>query len=758
MNPKPVKPMRDARLSRSIILLLALVPFAGIASARAPRSGSAQQSAPPANPPQQQPALCPNGAPKQKVETPFGPMESCPQASAPVTAAPAPQAAPATPPAPAAPVPQEKPAETAPAETKPADIKPADLKPAEGSGPDGTVSLNLENADLYQVLRILGSELKINYVVDPAVKGSVTINTATTVSRKELFNVLEMILELNGAAAVKSNGYYSIVPLANARQQAMNFHYAKKAEGAPPEEAFSLMVVPMKFMSASEMSKILTPFMSPAGQIVVQEKGNIMLITESAAKLKQLQQIIDVFDDPVLGRQRVHLFPVTNNLAANLIVELRSVFAGYGLTTGSSGIQFVPMDRLNSILAISPSPEVFPEVESWIQKLDQPSRDVGIRNFVYKVQNAKATELRDILNELYGGQSAKAPPAPANPAAENPALLLGPPQGGMAPQTPQAGAATPKAAEGQARVQGELRIMADERNNALIVQSTPHDYDVIHRTLQELDVLPRQVLVDARVYEVALTGDLSFGVSAFLDQKSKLNPLVTTASFSAAQTPALQASTFAVISNTRAIQLFLTANENRSRVKTLSAPSILVTDNTSARVQVGSEIPVPIGSALTPVTNGGTSLFAQSVQYRDTGVILTVTPRVNAGGIVTLTVAQEVSSPGANTLQANSGPVINKSQFQTTVVLKDGQTMALGGIIRDTNSLIRNRVPLLGDIPGVGLLFGSTTRSTTRSELVLLITPHVAEDLSAGAAITDDFVSRMKNMKKDIQKQNAVTR
>ncbi len=744
------------------MVVLALVSFAGVASARAPRSGAAQQGGQPANPPQQQQtSLCPNGAPKQKMETPFGPIESCPDAGNPpaAPAVAAPQAAPAQPPAPApaAPTAQEKPGEPATAESKPADIKPSDLKPAEGSGPEAAVSLNLENADLYQVLRIVGSELKINYVVDPAVKGSVTINTSTSVSRKDLFSVLEMILELNGAAAVKANGYYSIVPLANARQQAMNFHYAKKAEGPPPEEAFSLMVVPMKFMSASEMSKILTPFMSSAGQIVVQEKGNIMLISESSAKLKQLQQIVDVFDDPVLGRQRVHLFPVTNNLAANLIVELRSVFAGYGLTTGSSGIQFVPMDRLNSILAISPSPEVFPEVESWIQKLDQPSRDVGIRNFVYKVQNAKATELRDILNELYGGQPAKAPPAAANPSAENPALLLGPPQGYAAPQNPQAGAAAPKAAEsGQGRVQGELRIMADERNNALIIQCTPHDYDVIQRTLQELDVLPRQVLIDARVYEVALTGDLSLGISAFLDQKSNLNPLVTTASFSAGQSPALQASTFAVLSNTRALQLFLTAQENRSRVKTLSAPSILVTDNTSARVQVGSEVPVPIGSALTPVTNGGTSLFAQSVQYRDTGVILTVTPRVNAGGIVTLTVAQEVSTPGANTLQANSGPVINKSQFQTTVVLKDGQTMALGGIIRDTNTLLRNRVPLLGDIPGVGMLFGSTARTTTRSELVLLITPHVAEDLSQGAAITDDFVSRMKNMKKDLQK--AVTR
>src|SRR5581483_10680168 len=187
MSPKSAKLVRNARLPRTMMVVLALVSFAGVASARAPRSGAAQQGGQPANPPQQQQtSLCSHGAPKQKMETPFGPIESCPDAGNPpaAPAVAAPQAAPAQPPAPApaAPTAQEKPGEPATAESKPADIKPSDLKPAEGSGPEAAVSLNLENADLYQVLRIVGSELKINYVVDPAVKGSVTINTSTSVS------------------------------------------------------------------------------------------------------------------------------------------------------------------------------------------------------------------------------------------------------------------------------------------------------------------------------------------------------------------------------------------------------------------------------------------------------------------------------------------------------------------------------------------------------------------------------------------------
>jgi general secretion pathway protein D len=771
--------IRGARLASTCaiagILVLAAVGWLHAQSA-APAASQTPAGQQGKKPSPSQPAapviLCPDGLPRVMQETPFGPMEGCPANRAatapaqpetqPQTAAPAPHSvttppvAGATPAVPPATVQQPPAAEPAPTTPPPLKIEP--------SGPDGTVALNLENADLFQVLRIIGQELKINYIVDPAVKGSVTINTSGKVTRKDLFALLQMILEINGAVAVKSNGYYSIVPLANAKQQPTDFRYAKQAEaGAAAEEAFTLLVVPMKFMSAAEMSKILTPFMSPAGYIVVQDKGNIMLIDESAAKLTQLQEIINVFDDPVLGRSRVRLFPVTNNLATNLVSELKSVFAGYGLSSGTSAIQFLPMERLNSILAISPAPEVFPEVEEWIKKLDQPAREVGIRNFVYKVQNAKASDLRDILNELYGGQ-APAPAAAQQPGAPlsgtqtplNPATVMGPQAGTAQQQVQQPGGAVAPATAAltaenpnSTHVQGLLHIMSDDKNNALIIQATQHDYELLEHTLEELDVLPRQVLIDARIYEVDLTGDLSLGIEAFLDKKANQTPITTSGSFSGGS---LQAQTFAILHNTYQLQMFLTADENHTRVKTLSAPSILVVDNSTARIQVGSEVPVPIGSALTPVQSGGTSIFAQTIQFRDVGVILTVTPRINAGGIVSLTVAQEVSSAQPNTTGVQGAPQISKSQFQTQVILRNGQTLALGGIISDSSNSSRSRVPLIGDIPYVGLLFGKTTLSTERKELVLLITPHVSQDIPESVAASEELMRRMKNLKKDLKK------
>jgi len=615
----------------------------------------------------------------------------------------------------------------------------------QGEGMSG-VALNLENADLYQVLRILGTELKINYIVDPGVKGTVNITTSGSVSRADLFTLLQTILQINGAMIVKGEGYYHIVPIGEAKQAPLPLQFANGATPISPESGMSLEVFPMRFVSATEMGKILTPFLSTAGQMVVQEQGNILLVAETTAKLKQFKDIIDTFDSPVFSRDRVRLFPVANNLAKNLIVELQSVFAGYGLSDKASAIRFVALERLNAILAISPSPEVFDDVDKWIHKLDQPAQQVGIRNFVYKVQNAKASELRDILIELYGGQVTRTGAGqnsgqqPANPTAA-----------GTTPQ-PAGTTGTDTTPGTSARVQGEVRILSDDKNNALIVQSSPHDYEILESTIHELDILPRQVMIDAKIYEVDLTGALSMGISAYLDSIGALpgpTPLITNAS-SAAGT--LNLSTFSILSSTRAVQAFLTATENSSRVRTLSAPSILVTDNTSARVQVGSEVPVPTGSSLTPVQSNGSSIFAQTIQYLDTGVILTVTPRVNSGGIVTLNIAQEVSGAVPNTTSDIVAPVVNKTAFQTTVILKDGQGLALGGIIETTDSYTKSRLPLIGDIPGLGTIFGSTSKSTSRKELVLLITPHVVQDLQQGTAASDELLNQMREVKKMLEK------
>jgi general secretion pathway protein D len=610
------------------------------------------------------------------------------------------------------------------------------------------VALNLENADLYQVLRIIGSELKINYMVDPAVKGTVTINTAGSISRADLFSVLESILQVNGAAIVKQGSYYRIVPAADAKVQPVPLEFAKSPEAPPTAgETLVLSVFPMHYASAAEMGKILAPFISPAGQVIVNERGNILLVLETPPKLKQVADLLHVFDSSTFSRQRVRLYQVSNNSAKNMIKELQDVFSGYSFT-GTSAIRFVPVESLNAVLAISPDPEAFKDIEAWVHQLDQPPQQVGEQNFVYPVQNANASDLRDILIELYGGSVQKPQEKPVSVIPPNPMVspaAIEDAEKAMTPQVPE-------------RVQGRLHILSDQKNNSLIIQASPHDYEIVKRTIAQLDILPRQVLIDAKVYSVDLTGDLSLGISYYLGQKSQLPgpvPLNTNGSFAAGQSPgSLLASTFAVLSQTRGLQMFLNATDQRSRVRMLSAPSILVTDNTSARIQVGASVPVPIGSALTPIQAGGSSIFAQTIQYQDTGVILTVTPHINASGVVALVLTQEVSSAIPNTTSGIVAPVINKSSFQTSVVLADGEPLALGGIITTTYTLSKDRIPGLGEIPIVGALFGNTTRKTERNEIVLILTPHVQQNPPQAAAQSKEFIDRMRETKKEMDKMN----
>jgi len=742
------------------------------APAGAAASGDASTASPktqPAGAPAEQQVQTKDQPAPQTVTTPFGEMRA-PPATAPASPArsaniPGGQSQQQTPAqkdvaapsnaqssqqaAPAVPVP---PKDTVPSTDMPASgqavgapTQQPETKP-QAEGASG-VALNLENADLYQVLRILGTELKINYIVDPGVKGTVNITTTGSVSRADLFTLLQTILQINGAMIVKGEGYYHIVPIGEAKQAPLPLNYAKAGEPISPESGMSLEVIPMHFVPVGEMAKILTPFLSTAGQMVVQEQGNILLIAETTAKLKQFRDIVDTFDSPVFSRERVRLFPVTNNVAKNLVVELQSVFGGYGLSEKTSAIRFVALERLNAILAISPSPEVFEDVDNWIHKLDQPSQKVGIRNFVYKVQNAKASDLRDILIELYGGQAGKPGGQNLGQQPTNPTATTTTPQPTGTP------AAADAAAGGTARVQGEIRILSDDKNNALIVQASANDYEIIESTLRDLDVLPRQVLIDAKIYEVDLSGALSMGISAYLATLSQLpGPLPLTTSANEAS-GTINFSTFSMLSATTAVQAFLTATENSSRIRTLSAPSILVTDNTNARIQVGAEVPVPTGSSLTPVQSNGSSIFAQTIEYLDTGVILTVTPRVNSNGIVTLNIAQEVSGAVPNTTSDIVAPVVNKTAFQTTVILKDGQTLALGGIIETSDNYSKSRIPIIGDIPYLGTIFGSTSRQTSRKELVLLITPHVIQDMQQGTAASDELLNQMREVRKMLDKE-----
>ena len=666
-------------------------------------------------------------------QTPFGVREIPPAPGTTPTAPAQPQTAPATPQAPAATPAAAQPAPGAGPQAPP--------QPAEPQRPDDIVpiSLHLDNADIYQVIHIIADNLALNYIIDPGIKGTVNINTSGTLRRSDLLPILETLLKINGATMVKVGNFYQILPTPAAIRQPLP---VLQADQAPGDDQIVIQIVRMKFVAASEMARLLTPYLSEGANIVTHDAGNILLISERRSNLRKLLELIDVFDSKVFEGDRVRLFPVKNNLVRDLINDLKSVFAGYGLSDTGGAIRFLPIERMNSILVVTGNPEIFAEVDRWIGRLDQPLATAGFRNYVYRVRNSKASDLQSVLQNLYGRFGTPA----ANPPPQQPAAQAAPAQAAAPFPTGPATADTVLSAAPT----GTIRIIADAITNSLIIQATPQEWAEIERTLQQLDVLPRQVLIDAQIYEVTLDESLSIGLSAILQNRIALTNPQTTASFgTGAGTPALAAQTFAFIGRTQALVAFLNATENRSRVRTLSAPSVLVKDNVVADFQVGAEVPIPTSSAVASgVQAGGNSVFTQTIAFRNTGVIMRVRPQINEGGSLTLEVSQEVSQAGANNTSAIAAPVIGKSSVNSTIVVQDNETIAIGGFIHENKDLLRSRLPLLGRIPVAGVLFGSTSTSSSRTELIVLITPHVVRTREEAESATEEVKARLREVQK----------
>jgi len=500
----------------------------------------------------------------------------------------------------------------------------------------------------------------------------------------------------------------------------------------------------MKFVAASEMVKLLTPYLSEGATIVNYDSGNILLLSERRSNLRKLLDLIDVFDTKAFEGDRVRLIPVRKNLVRDVINDLRNVFAGYGLSESASAVKFVAMDRLNSILVVTANPVIFAEVERWIDRLDQPLETAGIRSYVYKLRNTKATDLQRVLSALYGGNI---PPHGVVPNSHSPKL----PSHAAATtcSAPAAGGATVATGLGGTTA---IRVIADEITNSLIVQATPQQWSDIERTLVQLDVLPRQVLIDAQIYEVNLSDSLELSLSAILQNRGTLQaPAKVTGSFvgTSGGPPSLAVQGLPFVGHAQELVAFLNASENRSRVRTLSAPSILVKDNMIADFTVGADIPIPTSSAVAAgVQANGSSVFTNTISFRSVGVIMKVRPQISDAGTLTLEISQEVSSASGNTTSTISAPQIGRSAVNSTIVVQDHETIAIGGFIRENKDLNRSRLPLLGRIPVAGALFGNTSNSSSRSELIVLITPHVIRSREDLDASTEELKAKLNEVQK----------
>jgi general secretion pathway protein D len=636
------------------------------------------------------------------------------------------------------------------------------------------VGFRLEGADLLQFISLVAGELKLNYVVDPGVKGAVTISTSGELKSSDLFPILETVLKMNGATAVKIGNFYRIVPLALSPKNPLAVSVGTSGAELPADDRMLMQIIPLKFVFAADMGKILTPFLSEAGTVVVLDAGNTLVLVDDSLNVKRLLEIVQQFDNSAFAAERVRLLPVHNNVASALVPELEAIFATYAMSDKQTPLRFLPLDRVNGILVAAADPAAFDQVEKWIEKLDQPETPSGIQTFVYKVQYSEADRLVRLLNALRGtsgGGGGGEEGAPGvgrrtgRGGAGSASLQETALQTGSSEAQANIGAFSPGGGQGTGTPLGSaVRIITDPISNSVIVQGTAQEYAEIARTLDKLDIVPRQVMIEARVYEVDLTGDLSFGLEYALEKRG------TAAANSSGATPTglqfsggnnssagagtLSLSAGGVIGYTRELMSFLTASENRLRVRTISAPTLLTTDSATARIQVGQSVPVLTGQGLTlGGTVAGNSLFTSTVNNVDTGIILSVTPRITSTGLVSLAINQEISNevPPATGSYIQS-PSFTKRSVATQAVAQDGQTIALGGLISYNYSKTTTRIPLLGDIPWLGTLFGSTSYNTSETELIVLLTPHIISTLPGATAATRELEDKLKDLRREFKK------
>jgi general secretion pathway protein D len=608
--------------------------------------------------------------------------------------------------------------------------------------PTGDFSLNFPSVDAAAIAKsILGDTLGLPFSIDPSVHTTMNVVTPHPIPRADILPFFEQAL--TGANLVLANraGVYTILPAATAKAQAPTL--------GPADLGYGNESITLKFVSAEEMRKLLDPLV-PNAVSVADPARNSLIISGNSTQRKALRDLVAEFDVDWLKGMSFELLIPQRTDARLITPELEKLLNGPGAPTAGF-VRLIAMDKLNGILALSPQPQYLDDVRRFVEILDREGESAERAMFVYHVQNGRAADLTKVLNSAFGiassgsgaGAGIDSPdlvdhtaPSPTTlPSASAPTGFPGAFQARPA-NPPEAEKSPGSAATGQA---GGISITADETNNAIVVFATPRNYALIEGALRKLDVPPLQVMIDASISEVTLNHNLQYGIQWSFQSGFSNFALTQGENTTSPSTPVSNFPAFSYVYDKGGVQATFNALRTITDVTTLSSPKLMVLNNHTATIEVGDQVPVSTGSAVSTLTSGAP--IVNSIEYRDTGIILKITPRVNTGGLVLLDIAQEVSdvvSTGQGGSTLNS-PTIEQRKIATSVAVQDGQTIALGGLIKNEVTKGRSTMPVLGDIPVLGHLFGDTTNALVRTELVVLLTPKVVRTPVDAAAITQEL-------------------
>ncbi|MCP4182993.1 MAG: type II secretion system secretin GspD [Hyphomicrobiales bacterium] len=587
------------------------------------------------------------------------------------------------------------------------------------------ITLNLVNASVGLVAKtVLGDILKLNYVVDNQVEANMTIQTTSPVSKASLIDILETTLANYSIAIVHQDEFYRLVP---ASSQAAKGSRITLRNGGMRRVGSTMQIVPLNYVSAREIQSVLEPLAKPGSILKVDENRNLLILSGTQSELRSMNETIEIFDVDWMRGRSIGLFPIQNSEPKVIAKELENIFgAKDGPLRGA--VKFLPNERLNSIIVISKKSRYITRAQKWITRLDKVAQSNERQLFVYDIQNRPAEELANLLQSVFEDESGKKISI-SNNVAPNQQAINASTEG----QVPNSVADINDININVAKPSYSIHVTADISNNALLIRATSKEFQRILKIMKKIDVLPTQVLLEAVIAEVTLNDELKFGLRWFFEHGK----------FSLKFTDALGGlvnSVFPGFSYSFAnndIQLVVNALAGITDVNIISSPTLMVLDNQSATLQVGDQVPI-ITQTATSVA-GGNAPIINTVSLKDTGIILTVTPRINERGRVLLNITQEVSDVVETTTSGIDSPTIRQRKINTSVIVQDGQSLALGGLIQDKNTIRKTQVPVLGDVPLFGLLFKNKKDTITRTELIIFIKPSVIHNVNDANRVTQAY-------------------
>ncbi len=666
----------------------------------------------------------------------------------------------------------------------------------------------MDNVSLTEMIDAIAKQLKINVILDPRVKGAVTIHTYGEVKPVDLMPLLETLLRVNGATMVKVGDLYRVVPINLVSQLPLDPQVNLDPKTLPDDERMVLNLIFLKYATAAELDKLIAPFLGEGATHVPYEPANLIILEDNSRNMKRTMELISMFDSDTFAGQRVRLFDVQNSRPSDLVKDLDNVFKAYALSDKGGAVRFIPVDRINTIIAVAPNPGIFTQVEDWVRRLDLAVKITAgsITNYVYRLKYGRAETVAMAIMALYTGNTAAliSMANAANAGMISNGMGYGGALGGVGGYggmnyqnsgnpggnygnpnyaSPQNQLAAPRtvgpigaptaitAVAGQTDLTGSYlgsgavdssqgirvpHVIPNPFDNTLLIQGTPQEYEQISNLLRQIDISPRQVLLDAKIYEVDLTGAFAAGVESFLQQRG-----TSSASTGGGITPSriLQATggagglaltTGALVLKSHELLAVLTAQEQKTRVRVVSAPSIMATDSIPATMNVGDQVPVLTSQAVVGgVQSAGNSVFANTVSSQASGVTLNIIAHVNSSGVVTMIINQQVSAPEAPPIGVSTASTsFSNRSISTQLTVEDGDTVAIGGIITEKRTESSGGVPVLHRIPILGAAFGAKSSNSSRTELIIFLTPRVIYDTNQIIDASDELKTNLKLVQK----------